>query len=44
MEDLIDDHGMEGYVFKVKIDGKGPFALKVVRCPALAMMSSMEPN
>lgn len=30
VERLIDDHGMEGYVFEVKIDGDGPFALKVV--------------
>ncbi|KIW84474.1 hypothetical protein Z517_03724 [Fonsecaea pedrosoi CBS 271.37] len=32
VEELIDDHGMEGYIFKVNIDGDGPFALKVVSC------------
>ena len=30
VEELIDDHGMEGYVFKVDIDGTGPFVLKIV--------------
>jgi hypothetical protein len=33
---LLNDHGMEGYVFKVDIDGTGPYALKVV-CDALRM-------
>jgi hypothetical protein len=27
VEELIDDHGMEGYVFRVDIDGTGPFVL-----------------
>jgi hypothetical protein len=30
MKELIDDHGIEGYVFKVDIDGTGPCVLKVV--------------
>ena len=30
LEELIDDHGTEDYVFKVEIDGTGPYVLKVV--------------
>jgi hypothetical protein len=30
VKELIDDYGMEGYVFKVDIDGTGPYVLKVV--------------
>jgi hypothetical protein len=30
LKELIDDHGIEGYVFKVDIDGTGPYVLKVV--------------
>jgi hypothetical protein len=30
IRELLNDHGMEGYVFKVDIDGTGPYALKVV--------------
>jgi hypothetical protein len=36
IRELLNDHGIEGYVFKVDIDGTGPYALKVV-CDALRM-------
>jgi hypothetical protein len=29
VEELINDHGMEGYVFRVDIDGTGPYVLKI---------------
>jgi len=31
---LLDDRGMESYVLKVTVDGRGPFVLKVVRIPS----------
>ena len=31
LEELLDDQGMEGYIFKVTANGRGPFVLKVVR-------------
>jgi hypothetical protein len=37
VEELIDDHGMEGYVFRVDIDGTGPFVLKIVLVQLLSL-------
>ncbi len=30
VKELIDNHEMEGYVFKIEIDGTGPYILKVI--------------
>jgi hypothetical protein len=37
VEELINDHGMEGYAFRVDIDGTGPYVLKIV----LVLLSSL---